>query len=149
MRRYGEPRVIGQVYTDRPGAYAFVRRGSDVLMTIEDHPRGDAPDIQIPGGGIDPGESVLQALHREVMEETGWSIAVERRLGVYQRYCYMPEYDKWARKICHVYLAWPVRRHGPPIEDNHQVFWTNTSDALRLISNPADGPFLRRHLHVA
>jgi len=56
MRRYGEPRVIGQVYTDRPGAYAFVRRGSDVLMTIEDHPRGDAPDIQIPGGGIDPGE---------------------------------------------------------------------------------------------
>ena len=35
------------------------------------------------GGKIDPGESVEQAAHREVMEESGLKIEIKRFIGVY------------------------------------------------------------------
>ena len=60
---------------------------------------------------MDPGEGAVAALQRECLEETGWTIRVLRRLGAFQRYAYLPEYDVWARKVCHIYLARPVLLH--------------------------------------
>ncbi len=37
----------------------------------------------LPGGRIEPGESVVQAACREIFEETGFRVAVNRLLGVY------------------------------------------------------------------
>lgn len=37
----------------------------------------------LPGGGVEPGESVTTAVHREVWEETGYTIEVVRLIGVY------------------------------------------------------------------
>ena len=107
MRRYGEPVDGARRYVDRPGAYAVIREGDDVLVTEQAAPRRE---FQLPGGGIDPGEGAVRALHRECLEEIGWRIRVERRLGAFQRFTFMPEYDLWARKVCHIYLARPVRR---------------------------------------
>ncbi len=39
----------------------------------------------LPGGRVEPNESPLAALHREVMEETGCRIAIERHVGTYAR----------------------------------------------------------------
>jgi 8-oxo-dGTP diphosphatase len=144
MRRYGEPPNRDQVYQDRPGAYAAIINGSDMLLTVENHPKGTPDDIQLPGGGIDPGESPLQALHREVMEETGYRIRVDRRLGVYQRYIYMPEYDTYARKLCHIFLARATVRHSAPLEPHHVPLWSHPADALSLLTSRADADFLAR-----
>jgi 8-oxo-dGTP pyrophosphatase MutT (NUDIX family) len=82
IRRFGEPAVAGQKYRIRPGAYAVLVLGGDVLLTYQQDPE---PEFQLPGGGIDPGESPIRALHREVFEETGWSIAaVPRRIGAFR-----------------------------------------------------------------
>ena len=83
------PSTPGRRYRERPGAYAVILDGGDLLVTEQ-----DAPDreFQLPGGGLDPGEGALRALHRECLEETGWRIRVLRRLGAFQRYVYMPEY---------------------------------------------------------
>ena len=89
----------------------MIREGDDVLVTEQEAPQRE---FQLPGGGIDPGEGALRALHRECLEETGWRIRVLRRLGAFQRFAYLPEYDLWARKVCHIYLARPVLRHGEP-----------------------------------
>ncbi|MCB1389572.1 MAG: NUDIX hydrolase [Rhodobacteraceae bacterium] len=139
--RYGEPREGGRRYTRRPGAYAVLWRDGRVLLT---HQQSPWPEFQLPGGGIDPGESPMQALHREVLEETGWRIAAPRRLGAFRRFTYMPEYDLWAEKLCTIYLARPVRALGEPVEPGHTAHWMAPGLAAEVVGNPGDAAFLRR-----
>lgn len=138
MRRFGEPVKAGQRYATRPGAYAILLRGADLLLTHQMEPRSE---FQLPGGGIDPGESPVQALRREVFEETGWHIAAPRRLGVYKRFTYMPEYDRWAEKICTIYLARPTRKLGPPSEPGHSAIWMPVAVAVNALSGAGDRAF--------
>ncbi|MEM1064431.1 MAG: NUDIX hydrolase [Pseudomonadota bacterium] len=141
IRRMGEPVVPGKRYRMRPGAYAILIQGDDVLLTHQAEP---IPEFQLPGGGIDPGETPLAALHREVFEETGWAISRPRRVGAFRRFTFMPEYAIWAEKLCHVYLARPALRRGPPPEPGHTAVWANLADALALIANEGDRMFLAR-----
>ncbi len=139
IRRFGEPPRTGQSYRRRPGAYAILLRGSEILVT---HQADPWPEFQLPGGGIDPGESPLAALHREVFEETGWSIAAPRRIGTFRRFTYMPEYDLWAEKLCMIYLARPVRRIGPPSETGHTALWMPPEVAASKLGNSGDRHFV-------
>jgi ADP-ribose pyrophosphatase YjhB (NUDIX family) len=45
--------------------------------------RSDNEHWGVPGGYVEPGESVVEATKREVLEETGYAIDVERLIGVY------------------------------------------------------------------
>ncbi len=141
IRRYGEAVQAGQLYKLRPGAYAVLARGPEILVTFQEEPN---PEFQLPGGGIDPGESPLTALHREVREETGWRIASPRKLGAFRRFTYMPEYDLWAEKICHIYLATPVLRLSPPTEPGHTALWMTPDLAADMLENEGDRVFLLR-----
>lgn len=143
IRRFGDVPRRDQTYHLRPGAYALLPRNRQLLLTCQMDP---VPDIQLPGGGIDPGESPLPALHREVLEETGWSIASPIRLGAFRRYTFMPEYDLWAEKLCTIYVARPLRRLGPPREQGHQALWLDHRDAITRLGNPGDRSFAMRHL---
>lgn len=143
MRRFGSGVRRGVRYHDRRGAYAVLLRDGRVLLT---HQATPIPEWQLPGGGIDRGESPLAALHREVREETGWAIGPPRRLGAYQRFAYMPDYDLWARKVCLVYLARPVARRGPPAEAGHSAAWFSPAEALALIPNAGDRHLLAQAL---
>jgi 8-oxo-dGTP diphosphatase len=139
IKRYGECPIPGKTYTLRPGAYAILPRGSQILLTHQQEP---TPEFQLPGGGIEPGEHPIPALHREVFEETGWSISTPRRLGAFRRFCYMPEYDLWAEKLCVIYTARPIRRLGPPAEQGHSAHWRPLAEAAKLVGNPGDRAFL-------
>lgn len=139
IRRYGEPVKAGVRYKRRPGVYTVLLRGDSILATHQSQP---IPEFQLPGGGIDRGEHPITALHREVREETGWKIAIERRIGAFRRFTYMPEYDMWAEKICTVYLAKPVLRLGPPSEPGHTAVWISVTDAITLLGNDGDRAML-------
>jgi len=140
-RRFGEAARPGIRYRPRAGVYAILPRDGRVLVTHQAEP---VPELQLPGGGIDPGESPLRALFREVREETGWAIARPRRLGTFRRFTFMPEYDLWAEKICTVYLADPVRPRGAPSEPGHSALWISAEHAMRDLGNAGDRHFVSR-----
>mmetsp|Transcript_18032 Transcript_18032/g.27540 ORF Transcript_18032/g.27540 Transcript_18032/m.27540 type:complete len:146 (+) Transcript_18032:1996-2433(+) len=142
IRRIGEPPIAGQTYTLRAGAYAILPRDGQLLLTCQYSP---APEIQLPGGGIDPGESPLRALHREVFEETGWRITRPRKLGAFRRFTFMPEYDIWAEKLCHIYVAFPTFALCDPPEPDHATVWMNPGDAVLALGNDGDRMFVAKY----
>lgn len=145
IRRFGQSPKPRLTYKFRPGVYAILPRRDQLLLTFQEHPH---PELQLPGGGIDPGESPLQALYREVREETGWHIANPRRLGAFRRFTWMPDYDMMAEKLCTIYLATPVRPHGAPSEDGHSCVWTSPDIAAERLGNRGDRHFVRSFLQT-
>ena len=81
---------VGAVIFDPEGRLCLVRRANEPSKGT----------WAFPGGRVEPDETSEEAIIREVMEETGWRIAVTRQLGVFRRFTYMPEYDRWAEKVC-------------------------------------------------
>lgn len=143
IRRVGEQPDRNQRYKMRPGAYAILPIGRRFLITAET--LGEI-EFQLPGGGIDPGESPLQALYREVREEIGWSIAKPRRLGAFRRFVFMPEYDMWAEKMCHVYVAHPTRQLHPATEPHHETLILDADDAIAALGNDGDRMFMQSYV---
>ena len=64
----------------RPGVSAVIFDAEGRVLLQQ---RTDNGNWGIPGGAVEFGESVLAALHREVLEETGLTIEVRRLIGVY------------------------------------------------------------------
>jgi len=63
------------------GVFAFLRNDSgDVLCVRQNYPPFE---WTLPGGRIEPRESPLGALHREILEETRCRIEVRRLIGTY------------------------------------------------------------------
>jgi ADP-ribose pyrophosphatase YjhB (NUDIX family) len=60
---------------------AVVLRGGDVLLAVRRELRG----WELPGGEPRAGESFDAALRREVREETGFEVEIEREIGRYRR----------------------------------------------------------------
>ena len=138
MRRHGPPPRPILSYRDRAGAYGVLLLGRDVLLAAQ----GD--DLLLPGGGIDPGETPIRALRREVFEETGWSIGPPRRIGVFARYDWLKEERYHARKIQMVFAARPARRLGPPVEHDHAPVWMDAREAVGRLSAPGEGAMLAK-----
>ena len=146
IRRFGEPPLKGIKYVVRHGSYAIIPKTGHLLLTLQKYPN---PELQLPGGGIDPGETPLGALHREVYEETGWRIGNPFRLGAFRRFAFMPEYDLWAEKICTVYFATPTRNIGDPSEQDHSALWVKPEVAVKTLANPGDVHFVSKLFRLA
>ncbi len=106
-----------------------------VLATFQ---AGIHNEYQLPGGGIDLGEQPIQALHREVLEETGWRINRPLLFFRFRRFVYMPEYELWAEKICTIYKATPVARCSSLREENHYPVVLSVQKAIKLLAVSGD-----------
>jgi 8-oxo-dGTP diphosphatase len=144
-RRFGRAPDPGRRYVPRPGVYAIIDAGDGILATFQDEPR---PELQLPGGGIDPGESPQAALAREVLEETGYAIHGMRRLGMFHRFTYMPDYDLFAQKQCHVYAARLGLRRSHPTEPGHMAVFLPWQVAADRLAVSGDRHFLRHWLRL-
>jgi ADP-ribose pyrophosphatase YjhB (NUDIX family) len=63
------------------GTNVIVLKDDKILLTL----RSDVPMWCLPGGGVDPGESVAHCAVREVFEETGLQVELNALVGIYSR----------------------------------------------------------------
>jgi ADP-ribose pyrophosphatase YjhB (NUDIX family) len=68
------------VVADQAGAILLIERTDNALWTI-------------PGGGMEVGETIAQTAIREVKEETGLDVAVQRLVGIYSDPRHVVEYS--------------------------------------------------------
>ena len=93
----------------QPGVAAVVRdaRGRVLL-----HRRRVGDGWAPPSGSVEPGEDVLTALHRELREETGLVVSVERLVGVYSDPAYQLVRYPDGRAVHFVTCLFACRRTG-------------------------------------
>ncbi len=75
---------VGQGASSAPfrvAVSALIFDGGRILLAL----RRDIDWWNLPGGGMEQGETVEEAVLREVREETGLQVAVERLVGVYSK----------------------------------------------------------------
>lgn len=82
--------VGDSMYSGAPRPDALVRVGCAVIVENERgevllEKRSDCGLWGLPGGRVEPGESVIQSALREVLEETGLVVEVAGLVGVYSR----------------------------------------------------------------
>ena len=129
MRLFGEKFDRKVKYQRRVGAYGIIVHNNELLLTEQINLENNI-EVQLPGGGSNEGESLIQTLYREVLEETGWGIKVLKKNGVFQRFTYMPEYKIWAHKICHVYKCVATIKKTKILEKNHRSVFMNKKRAM-------------------
>lgn len=82
---------------DAPEANSLVPAASAVVVDERGrvllHQRADTGNWSIPGGGMEPGESIAECLVREVREETGIEVRPVRVVGVYSDPSHVVAYD--------------------------------------------------------
>ena len=75
-------RLVGSVVRWTLGAFACIFDDAGRILLSR---RRDYDVWNLPGGGVHAGETLWEAVVREVREETGLSVAVERLTGIYQK----------------------------------------------------------------
>jgi 8-oxo-dGTP diphosphatase len=126
-------REPGRDYPDRPAAFAVIERDGLIACVRVDWKR-DQPRIDLPGGGLDPGETAGQAAVRECGEEAGLKIEVEGEPMVWADHFFVND-DGQSHNTRGAFFAGRLLGEAPElkIEEDHHLVWLSPLDAIRQL----------------
>ncbi len=114
-------------------------RPTRLLAARRTEPPALAGGWEFPGGKIDPGETAVQALHREVLEELGVQVRLGARVpGPLPR-------GRWPLGEAYAMTVWwAVVTDGEPaaLEDHDALRWVGVEDLYAVPWLPADLPIV-------
>jgi 8-oxo-dGTP pyrophosphatase MutT (NUDIX family) len=95
---------------------------------------------KLPGGGVDHGEDIVEGLKRELLEETGCEIKIDKKVGKIIEY--RGKYN--LKQISYCYLGKILTKGKPNFtqketEQGFEITWVELQQAIKLISE--DNPF--------
>jgi 8-oxo-dGTP pyrophosphatase MutT (NUDIX family) len=120
-----------------PAVFAVVRDAAGRVLLVR---RVDSGNWELPGGRVDPGESAIDAVIREVAEESGVTVKVTGLAGVYTDPGHVIAYPNGE-----VRQQFAICFHASPVEgiarpDQHEVSaarWIDVEDLDRLPVHPS------------
>ena len=134
--QFGRPEP-GRDYPDRPAAFVVLERAGKIACVRVAWRRG-GPKIDLPGGGLDPGETPQQAAARECGEEAGLKVAVEGEAFVEADHYFIND-EGAANNTRGRFFTGRLVAEAPElkIEDDHSLVWLEPMEALRALDRDA------------
>ena len=103
----------------------LLHEGKVLLNRCRDEFNGDY--YSLPGGGQEKYETLAEAMRREMLEETGYSVAVGRFAALFEEICddaaYRAECPQYCHKMYHIFVCSLAdgERRAPTEQDSSQL----------------------------
>ncbi|HLO31700.1 MAG TPA: NUDIX domain-containing protein [Anaerolineales bacterium] len=127
LREFGT-RLAGVDYIERPGVYAVIENNHKQIAVIETR-----TGYFLPGGGIDPGETEMDALKREIKEEIGYQVSALVEIGGAVEYIKAQAEGKYYQIHGKFYKVQVGSKIGEGTEEDHRLVWLSQGDASKLL----------------
>lgn len=120
----------GRDYPDRPAAFAVIERDGLIALARVDRRLGREGVLDLPGGGLDPGESAAEAAKREVGEEIGLRVELDAAPLAHADHFFRN--DTASVNTRGVFLAGRATGEAPELrtEDDHTLVWMDPHEAI-------------------
>ncbi|WP_372786579.1 NUDIX domain-containing protein [Phenylobacterium sp.] len=126
--QFGTPEA-GRAYPDRPAAFVVLERDGRIAVVRVSYKSGGSR-LDLPGGGLDPGETAAQAAVRECGEEAGLRISVDEPFTRADHF--FANQDGSTVNTRGAFFAARLIAEAPELktEDDHALGWMAPQEAL-------------------
>jgi ADP-ribose pyrophosphatase YjhB (NUDIX family) len=125
-------------YEKSCGAVIFRRAEDGWNVLLIRHTKGR--HISFPKGHVEPGETESQTAEREILEETGLRVRVDRRFRAENRYNIRPD----TQKLVVIFAATTDQAElTPQPEEIAEAFWLTVEEAAERLTYERDRKIMR------
>jgi len=105
---------------------AFITNQAGKVLLVESPRRG----WESPGGQVEEGENLIEALQREILEETGIAASIGALVGIYSNI-------KLPTKLMFSFLGQQISGELHTSNESLQTEWVERDEVLQRITRPA------------
>lgn len=120
----------GRTYRERPSVYGLCHRNDERVALVRIG-AGQPYVYDLPGGGIEAGESDAEAVIREFDEETGLTVWPVRQMGRAGQFWI--NNGEPLNSLCAFFEVELTASDGAPSEPDHALVWMSASEAVRKV----------------